>query len=195
MVRHGETDYNRHQMLQGHIDVPLNRNGEIQAEKAAETLKGITFERVYASPLLRAEATARILMRYSPQSELVIDHRLIELSYGNMEGKRLEALPSSVRSLFEHPEQYIPPEGGESIMELKERCRFFLEDLQKFLSALPDQSSILIVSHGAAIRGLISCITEGSISDFWKPQVGNCAVIWAGYLHGQLFLKSEEAGC
>ena len=38
MIRHGETDWNQEKKIQGDTDIPLNKNGEIQAKEVAKKL-------------------------------------------------------------------------------------------------------------------------------------------------------------
>lgn len=61
LIRHGETDWNRMKKLQGTTDIPLNAYGIELAEKTAEGLKDVPFDRIYTSPLIRARKTAEII--------------------------------------------------------------------------------------------------------------------------------------
>lgn len=62
-IRHGETDFNKRCLIQGMSDIPLNDKGIQQAGIAAEWFEkqNITFDRVFASPLVRARKTAAIV--------------------------------------------------------------------------------------------------------------------------------------
>ena len=70
IMRHGETDYNKRQTLQGHIDSHLNETGRSQARGAAEYIreKSLNFDRIYVSHLDRAQGTGAarffLLMRF-----------------------------------------------------------------------------------------------------------------------------------
>ena len=61
LIRHGETDWNKTKRLQGVTDIPLNACGIELAEKTAEGLKNVPFDRIYTSPLIRAKKTAEII--------------------------------------------------------------------------------------------------------------------------------------
>ncbi len=52
LIRHGETDWNKTKRLQGVTDIPLNACGIELAEKTAEGLKDVPFDRIYTSPLI-----------------------------------------------------------------------------------------------------------------------------------------------
>ncbi len=60
-LRHGETDWNRERRLQGHIDIPLNANGETQAESGRAIAASFGFKSIAVSPLSRARRTAEIV--------------------------------------------------------------------------------------------------------------------------------------
>lgn len=63
LIRHGQTDENLAWRIQGQRDFPLNATGEAQAEEVKDKLRnlGISFARVYSSPLGRAVRTAEIV--------------------------------------------------------------------------------------------------------------------------------------
>ena len=62
IMRHGRTDWNERQKLQGRTDIPLNDEGRRMAEKAREEIRDIPLDFCYCSPLLRAYETARIVL-------------------------------------------------------------------------------------------------------------------------------------
>ena len=51
LVRHGQTDWNRAQRLQGHIDIPLNTHGTLQAHRLAQHLSEYPINTILISPL------------------------------------------------------------------------------------------------------------------------------------------------
>ena len=89
IIRHGQTELNQRQALQGRSDFPLNDAGIAQAQKAAEGLKDIPFGHVFTSPLRRAIQTAKIIV---PDIQPIVDERLIEMNYGPYEGTTLPTI-------------------------------------------------------------------------------------------------------
>lgn len=85
LIRHGETDWNKEKKLQGVTDIPLNAYGIELAEKTAEGLKDVPFDRIYTSPLIRAKKTAEIIRGNRP-IDLVVKEELKEISFGDYEG-------------------------------------------------------------------------------------------------------------
>ena len=61
-IRHGETAWNVETRLQGHLDIPLNDTGLLQADRLARALTGReAVDAIYASDLSRAHTTAQAL--------------------------------------------------------------------------------------------------------------------------------------
>lgn len=115
LIRHGQTDYNRQFRLQGRSDIPLNRLGLAQARAAHEALRGVHFDAVYASPLRRAVDTACIVSGW-PEEKIELDPRLIEIGFGIWEGSDFRTLGPAGTAFFETPQNYTPPQGGESLI-------------------------------------------------------------------------------
>ena len=63
IVRHGQTEYNVKDILQGQLHVPLDEIGLIQAEKVAEKLQDELFDVVFSSDLKRAMQTAHPIVK------------------------------------------------------------------------------------------------------------------------------------
>ena len=156
-IRHGETDFNKRCLIQGMSDIPLNDKGIQQAGIAAEWFEkqNITFDRVFASPLVRARKTAAIVSGRTFE-EVQPDARIREMDFGVDEGKPY----SLIKDLFDAPESYIPPEGAESIEELQTRAQKFLNMLSEMAASDESVHTVLAASHGAALRGIMSCINH-----------------------------------
>jgi broad specificity phosphatase PhoE len=131
-IRHGLTSLNRDRRVGGRIDVPLVEEGRRQAEEARERLRGMEFDVVVSSPLVRAIETARIVTGW-PLERIEIDERCTERSFGAMEGID----PAEVPVRFPHVKYLhighiaysLNPPGGESFDALHERAHRFLTDL------------------------------------------------------------------
>ena len=61
VTRHGETAWNRENIVCGVTDIPLNETGMEQAKATAQKLRETPLDRVIVSPLLRARAAAALL--------------------------------------------------------------------------------------------------------------------------------------
>ncbi len=167
IIRHGQTELNIRNALQGRSDHPLNETGIRQAEEAAKRLKGISFDIVYSSPLIRAVQTAKIL---APDREPVIDERLIEMEYGPYEGKSLRELGPEVMTFFRDFVHNPAPEGMEPLESVVRRGGAFMEDRCR------RDGNILISTHAIAMKGILEYLTPASGGSYWSKFIGNCAV-------------------
>lgn len=87
-LRHGETDWNLEGRTQGRTDIPLNRNGELQAKESGAALKDKEIDVIITSPLKRAKKTAEIVQEQL-NVDLIEREAFIELSFGDAEGLTL----------------------------------------------------------------------------------------------------------
>jgi probable phosphoglycerate mutase len=85
LIRHGETAWNAERRLQGHLDIPLNAEGERQARLLADALAPERIDLLVSSDLQRARQTAQAVA--APRGmPLQIDPGLRERCYGGFEG-------------------------------------------------------------------------------------------------------------
>jgi len=85
LIRHGETDWNAARRLQGHIDIPLNAEGERQAAALGQALRDEALDAIVASDLQRALQTARAVAQHRGLP-VQTDAGLRERCYGAFEG-------------------------------------------------------------------------------------------------------------
>ena len=85
LARHGETAWSLSGQHTGRTDLPLTERGERNARALGERLRGLTFARVFTSPLQRAARTCE-LAGFGSAAE--IDPDLVEWDYGQYEGRR-----------------------------------------------------------------------------------------------------------
>src|SRR5262249_6769860 len=84
LARHGETAWSLSGQHTGITDLPLTERGERNARRLGERLKGLTFTKVFTSPLQRASRTCE-LAGFGALAE--IDRDLYEWNYGEYEGR------------------------------------------------------------------------------------------------------------
>lgn len=191
-VRHGETPWNKEKKLQGRSDIPLNGYGKELAYITSKAMRDIPFDAVYTSPLVRAKETARILTE-NRNLEIQENELLLEMSFGEGEGASLPEIHAhpemKLHNFIHNPGEYIPPNGGETFEELYERCKTFIE--QYILPMEEKYDCMLIVGHGALIRGMIHYINQRPTKDFWIVTHKNCSVTIADCSNGKLSLLEE----
>lgn len=195
LIRHGETDWNKQKKLQGVTDIPLNAYGVELAEKTAEGLKDVPFDRIYTSPLIRARRTAEII-RGDRSIEIIEEEALKEISFGDYEGQEYRAedkkiMHEGIRNFFEDPAHYQTAPNGESIAHMRERTSSFVKSLMADLAN--EEKCFLLASHGSAIRGILSGIQNLPIEQFWGgPVHSNCGVTHIHASYGKFRIVFEN---
>ena len=85
LARHGETAWSLSGQHTGLTDLPLTEQGERNARNLGPRLAGLTFAKVFTSPLQRATRTCQ-LAGFAAAAE--VDRDLVEWDYGDYEGLR-----------------------------------------------------------------------------------------------------------
>lgn len=156
-IRHGQTDWNKQNRFQGRRDIPLNITGEAQADANGGLLKKLIARHKHdianlawlASPLGRTMDTAnRVRAAFDDAllQPLKAEPDLVEISFGRMEGYRLQDLE------HELPHEYAArlankwthrPLDGENYDDVAQRVTRVLAKLK---------GPTIIVSHGGVGR-------------------------------------------
>ena len=182
IIRHGKTDLNQANVLQGRSDHPLNEEGIIEARRAAEKFKGISFSYVFSSPLQRALQTAKII---APTLEPIKDERLIEMDYGPYEGSDLNKLDPELLRFFSDFVNEKAPEGMEELSDVVKRTGEFLKEIKDL------EGNILVSTHAIAMKGFLENLTPDSKGSYWAKHIGNCAVYVTEKKNGNFSIPVE----
>ena len=142
LIRHGQTTWNKAELMQGTTNIPLNDTGRAQAYDTGAVLaaRGLHFDVLISSPLIRAAETARIVGERFDLSIGATDAELVERYYGSAEGLRI---PDTQLC---SPERYWP--GVESEHDVYIRG---VRALRRIVRQHPG-AHIMVVSHGSFIR-------------------------------------------
>ena len=169
IIRHGLTELNKRHVLQGRSDHPLNGQGIAQAKETASRLRerGIIFDRVFSSPLVRAVQTARIV---APGVSMETDDRLIEMDYGPYEGMDLNTPAPEVIAFFGDFIHNPAPRGMEPLADVVARTGAFMEEIKAC------RGNVLVSTHAIAMKGILEYLTPDSNGGYWSKYIGNCAV-------------------
>ena len=100
IVRHGETDTNKEQRINGaSTNLPLNAVGIKQVQELQQSFAIQKINRVYSSPMKRALQTAEILNNGYHQIE--VDERLQEIDYGDWDGVTAQKVYQQYPQVFD----------------------------------------------------------------------------------------------
>ena len=145
----------------GRLDIPLHPSGEDDIARIAADpgLKGAT--RVWSSPARRCRALADAVAD-GLAVPLTVDHRLLELDFGDWEGRPWDAVArADLDRWAAEPITFAPP-GGESGAALIARIWDFAEALRL------DRLDCAVVSHGGPLKVLAALLT-GEPVDLLAP--------------------------
>ena len=142
LARHGETAWTISGQHTGLTDLPLTPVGENNAKKLGHALRGLSFARVFSSPLRRASQTCE-LAGFRASVEFL--HDLVEWDYGEYEGR------TSAEILAERPDWELFRDGcpgGESPEEVAARA----DRVVDLVRSVP--GNVLLFSSGHFLRML-----------------------------------------
>jgi probable phosphoglycerate mutase len=145
IARHGNTAWTHTGQHTGHTDLPLTPDGERNAVRLGERLKGMTFAKVFTSPLQRAAQTCK-LAGFGAVAET--DPDLVEWNYGKYEGL------TSGQILGQRPDWDLFRDGypgGESPQQIGQRADRVVQRIRNVAG------NVLIFSSGHFIRVLAGC--------------------------------------
>ena len=142
IARHGNTAWTHTGQHTGLTDLPLTSDGERNAVRLGERLKGMKFAKVFTSPLQRASRTCE-LSGFGAEAET--DPDLVEWNYGKYEGL------TSAQILEQRPDWDLFRDGvpgGESLEQIGERADRVVERVRRVTG------DVLLFSSGHFIRVL-----------------------------------------
>ena len=174
-VRHGETAWNVDARIQGQLDIGLNDNGRWQAGKVGEALAGEPVAAIYSSDLQRAHHTADAIGR-SVGLQVVPEPGLRERGFGSFEGRTFteieQSWPEQALHWRKRVPEWEPPEGGESLLRLRERVSGTVHRL----AAQHAGELIVIVAHGGVLDALYRVATGQEVNSPRTWQLPNGAI-------------------
>ena len=160
LVRHGQSEWNEQNLFTGWKDPGLTELGIKEAKNAGSLIsdKGIQFDEMFTSMLVRAQDTGAIILDSINQQNIPItkNQALNERNYGSLAGLNKD----DARKKWGEEQVHIwrrsfdiPPPEGESLKDTAERV---LPYFHKYIMPKVIQGlSILVAAHGNSLRALI----------------------------------------
>lgn len=167
LIRHGQTEYNRMNIVQGSgIDSDLNDTGRQQALDFYKTYKDIPYNHIYTSQLKRAMQSVEHFVNMGiPHTAL---SEFNEINWGMMEGRRADesntALYEQMIRNWSNGLLDTAVEGGETPSKMFERQKQGLD----FIMSRADEEIVLICMHGRALRSFLCLLTGTPLKDMEK---------------------------
>ncbi len=162
IIRHGQTDFNVRQVVQGRgVNSDLNDTGIRQAKLFFDAHKEIKFDVVYTSSLKRTWQTVdSFISKKIPH--IAVDN-LDEIDWGIFEG--VEHHPDLQKTYYDIINEWkqgnltIKIEGGESAQDLADRLIPIVEELKS-----TEHKTILVCTHGRTLRVLLCLLMNRPVS-------------------------------
>ena len=163
LIRHTQAEGNLYRMMQGQWDGNVTALGLKQIDALAERFRDIHIDAVYSSDLYRAWKTATGITRYNGL-EITKTPLLREINMGPWEaqyfGNVFYREPELAKYFVSDSDKWIVP-GAETFQDVKNRA---YPELVRIAEAHGGQS-VAVVSHGVAIRCILSVILDKPLSD------------------------------
>lgn len=189
LVRHGEPVASAKGKCYGKLDVGLSERGRAQMEKVSAALESVAIDAVYTSPRRRARESAELL-----SSEIVIDPRLSEIDFGELEGlsydEAAERFPHLYKRWMEDPTAVKFP-GGESFSEMRARV---LEALS-LVREVHEEQTVAIVSHGGVNRIVLAEALGVASRNIFHMEQSHAGVSIVDDLDGYSVVKLVNGAC
>ena len=169
-TRHGQTSYNKQEIIMGTTGIDLDSTGEQQAEALAERIAELgTIDIIIASPMKRAQKTARAVSEHCGL-EIVTEERFREWDYGSYEGKS-----RFTEGFAENKVNFGVRMGksGESLLQLSHRVYSALDDIIADYSG----KTLLLVTRGGVCRVIETYFNDMTNEQFSNWFMDNCGLI------------------
>lgn len=176
-VRHGETDWNVENRIQGGTDTALNETGLEQARQLGQKLaeQKLMIAKIYSSKLKRAHKTAEIVGELLGVDVESVDG-LEEMNLGQWEGMRWHEVKETYPEEYEEwylNRRYQKTPNGESYQELLERVLPVLTYITQ-----KEENIVLVVTHSANIVTLLAVIHNTAFDQMFRVyKIGNADVV------------------
>lgn len=167
-IRHGFSVANQKMIIANRgFSYPLTELGFQQAHALTQTLNDIKPTAIYSSPLKRAVQTAEVLGKYHHQN-IIPAPSLREYDNGVFEGKSgfiawMQFLIFA--KLWDLGAVHAKPNGGESLMDIKNRFFPLIEHLK---NTYPEESTIFLVGHGGTFGRMLPMLAENLSNKFCR---------------------------
>lgn len=154
LIRHGQTDFNRQNIVQGSgVDTDLNERGRLQAQAFYDCYQHIPFDKVYTSALKRSQQSVKGFIEKGLPWEALSG--LNEISWGTKEGQRVtpdeDEYYHFMLKQWQLGNTSLRIEKGESPEDVVARMKPAVD----MILSRPEEETILVCMHGRAIRILL----------------------------------------
>jgi len=153
LIRHGQTEWNAQERMQGRLDSGLTHLGRRQADEHGQLLRRVGVQRLLVSPLGRTTETAYIINSYV-HAKIEFEEALVERHCGAWGGQTFAHIklsqPLAWRAWQQDPWEYRLPEG-ENLPDVLARVEPLVSGLLN-----SECETVAIISHGIVGRAILA---------------------------------------
>ncbi|OZV12810.1 phosphoglycerate mutase [Tissierella sp. P1] len=174
LIRHGQSEWNKLNMIQGQKNTILTDLGKEQALSLGNRLINEDIDIIYTSDLSRAYTTAKIISDII-HKPLVASELLREINFGPWEGLSIGEIQKKYYfeySIWLKEPQSLNMKGAETLQILQKR-------VMKYINYIIDENkgkNIAVVSHGATLKALILGLLDIDISHYKNISLKNVSL-------------------
>ncbi|MBS4016549.1 MAG: histidine phosphatase family protein [Candidatus Latescibacteria bacterium] len=173
LLRHGESVANiTHTFASRKLDLPLTDFGVEQVKQISQPMSKLGLNKIYTSPLIRAQQTAQIIGDACNLKPVVVE-QLREIDVGVLDGKCIEEqnrqmIYDNVISKWNNGQNQVGFEQGESLNDVKNRVVDFLKIIDN------TDEKILLVGHGLFFMAFIWLFCDNRGPSFHSGRINRC---------------------
>ena len=144
----------------GQSDIDVANSFIDEARQIQQKLVNYPIDAIYVSPLQRCLKLANLLHVNEP----IVDHRLMELNFGDWEMLAWDAISREIFDGWAHDYANLAPPNGETFSQLQLRGIHILEEA---LARYPT-GNIAFVTHGGMIRALLAHVLNMPLKGLFR---------------------------
>lgn len=197
LLRHGRSTSNTARTLAGRSPgVELDDRGREQAEGVVSRLAEVAIEEIVRSPLLRCEQTVDPLARARGLAP-VVEHRLVEVDYGDWTGRDLKALLEEPlwKIVQQHASAAVFP-GGEGLAQVQARAVAAVREHDARLAQRHGRDVVWVAcTHGDVIKSILADALGSHLDGFQRIVAEPASISVVRYTSTRPFvLKLNDTG-
>lgn len=174
LIRHGQSEWNSLNKIQGQQNTILTELGKKQALSLGERLINENIDIIYTSDLIRAYNTAEIISK-KINKPVISNNAIREINFGIWEGLTIQEIKLKYKddySIWLKEPHKLNIEGLENLTILQERAMKYINEIM----LQNEGKNIAIVSHGAILKTIILGLLNIPISHYKNITLSNVSL-------------------
>lgn len=174
-IRHPQTTWNEQRLFQGTQEGYISESGKLATAEFVKNTQGNKIDIIYCADNKRCKYLANKLLKFHPDTKIIINSEIKERSFGIYEGTsevELEKVTNFKVDDFEERFTWKPT-GGESLKDVSVRARKFIENLKKE----EKNKNIFVITSGGIIRTISYVLGIKTLKEAMEFKIKNLGVL------------------